>query len=339
VKNVPRLSLALASIIALASDAFAQTPPAQSQTTAAAQSRAAAVAHEGQSPGGTDETAALLERVRARVREYHARLFSVAFTETVTQQAFDDKLRPKGRAREFVFESVVARRAPREGRERELPLVTRKLTRLDGRAAGERERERRDAALAKPSCAGPNEPAASYSDPLLFLLPENAADFVFRAAGEEEFEGRTVFVLAAESRPADEPVRLKIEDNCIRLSRGLRRRVRVLVDPASFDVLQLRWELAETFTGRTGTTVVRKGIFFRPAPSRELSYERQETTITFRPVAFRDPAETLLLPVSYDFFRVMRGARDPGFRLTQTYSNYRRFLTSVEVKDVDDDPR
>lgn len=338
-KNVSRLLLlALASLAALSFDVFPQAPPAQSQTPSA-EPRTAAGAREERADDMTGETAALLERVRARVREYHARLFSVAFTETVTQEAFDDKLRPKGKAREFVFESVVARRPPREGRARELPLVTRKLTRLDGKAASERERERRDAALAKPSCAGPNEPAASYADPLLFLLPENAADFVFRAAGVEEFEGRRVFVLAAESRPADEPVRLKIEDNCIRFSRGPRQRVRVLVDPANLDVLRLRWELAETFAGRTKTTVVRKGIFFRPAPSRELSYERQETTITFRPVAFRDPAETLLLPVSYHYFRVMRGARDHGFRMTQTYSNYRRFLTSVEVKDVEEDPR
>jgi hypothetical protein len=336
VKNVPRLLLALA---AFASTFVPQTTTAQRPAAEVGQ-RAGGDAQKSRQAGPPDESGALLERVRGRVREYHARLFSVSFTEVVTQQALDSKMSPKGGPREYVFESVVARRARPGAGEETLPVVTRKLTRRDGKIVGEKERAGwEEARRRERRKCGDREPADLYGDPLLFLLPENSAGHTFTREADADFEGRRVAVLAAEPPPAAEPVRLTFEGNCFRLSRGLRRRARVLVDPATYDVLQVRWELAETFAAETGNRVVRKGIFFRFAPSRELSYERSDTTISFRPVRFRDPEQTLWLPVSSEHLRLTRGARDAGFRTAQTYSNYRRFLTSVEVKDTDGDPR
>lgn len=284
---------------------------------------------------------ALLDRVAARVRAYHERLFSLAFSETVRQERLHHDLTPKERPREFVYDSLVLQRPARVGAGGALPVVTRKLKRRDGKAVDEKKEAKKQeerARQARRPC-GITDPPTAYGDPLLFLLPERRPALNFSDAGEAALDGRPALVVAFESPPADAPPELKFEDDCFFLSRPLRRKGRVWIDPQTFDVLRLDWELAETFEGKTGNRVVRTGVLFRFAPARELGYEREVTTIRFRPVAFQNPAQTLLLPVSSEYLRVVRGARHPGFRVTQTYAGYRRYLTSSEVKETDDDPR
>ena len=292
-------------------------------------------------PAGARELDALLERVAGRVRLYHERLFSLTFKETVRQERLRRDLTPKGKPAEFVYESLVLHRPAPAGAEGTLPVVTRKLKSRDGKPVDEAKEAKKLEARARQARrpCGITDPPAAYGDPLLFLLPERRPALNFSSAGEAALDGRDALVVAFESPPADAPPELKFEDNCFFLSRPLRRKGRAWIDPQTFDVLRLDWELAETFEAKTGNRVVRKGVLFRFAPSRELSYERDVTTIRFRPVAFKNPAQTLLLPVSSEHLRVMRGARDPGFRVTQTYADYRRYVTSSEVKEAGDDPR
>lgn len=297
---------------------------------------------------------ALLERVAERVRAYHERLFSLAFSETVRQERLRHDLTPKDKPREFVYDSLVLHRGAPGGAAATLPVVTRKLKLRDGKAVDEKEEAKKEAKkeakrrqqslVEKPRRpCGITDPPTAYGDPLLFLLPENRLPpdnrprLNFSYVGEIALDGRDALVVAFESPPAAAPPELKFEDNCFFLSRPLRRKGRVWIDPQTHDVLRLDWELAETFEAKTGTRIVRKGLLFRPAPSRELSYERDVLTIRFRPVAFKNPEQTLLLPVSSEHLRVTRGARDPGFRVTQTYANYRRYVTSSEVKETDED--
>ncbi len=86
--------------------------------------------------------------------------------------------------------------------------------------------------------------------------------------------------------------------DCFRLSRSLRRQGEVWIDLNTYDVDQLQWQLAESFSSKTSAGVAKFGIFpvFRPA--KELSYEKQEMTIRFRPVTFQNPEQILLLPSS-----------------------------------------
>ena len=292
-------------------------------------------------PSDAEKLHALLDRVSERVRLYHERLFSLTFRETVRQERLRHDLTPQDKPGEFVYESLVLHRPARAGAEGTLPVVTRKLKSRDGKPVDETKEAKKleeRARQARRPC-GITDPPTAYGDPLLFLLPERRPALNFSYAGEAALDGRDALVVAFESPPADAPPELKFEDNCFFLSRPLRRKGRVWIDPQTSDVLRLDWELAETFEGKTGNRVVRKGILFRFAPARELSYEREVTTIRFRPVAFKNPAQTLLLPVASEYLRVVRGARNPGFRVTQTYADYRRYVTSSEVKGTDDDPR
>jgi hypothetical protein len=50
-------------------------------------------------------------------------------------------------------------------------------------------------------------------------------------------------------------------------------------------------------------------------------------SIRYKPVAFADPDETLLLPASIDSVTVIRNSGVPRLRTTQTFANYRRYVT------------
>jgi hypothetical protein len=53
-------------------------------------------------------------------------------------------------------------------------------------------------------------------------------------------------------------------------------------------------------------------------------------------VTFRDPDETLMVPASIESLTIVRNAGVPRLRTTQTFSNYRRFVTGGRiVKEVD----
>jgi hypothetical protein len=59
--------------------------------------------------------------------------------------------------------------------------------------------------------------------------------------------------------------------------------------------------------------------------------ERADSSIRYQPVTFTDPDETVLLPSSIRSTTVFRNAPTPRMRVTQTFSNYRRFITGGRV--------
>jgi hypothetical protein len=59
--------------------------------------------------------------------------------------------------------------------------------------------------------------------------------------------------------------------------------------------------------------------------------ERMDSSIRFKAVAFGDPDETLILPVSVSSLRITRGSGTPRLRTTTQYSRYKRFLTGARV--------
>jgi hypothetical protein len=61
--------------------------------------------------------------------------------------------------------------------------------------------------------------------------------------------------------------------------------------------------------------------------------ERAESSIRYTNVEFEDPQETLMLPASVDTFTVIRGAVTQRVRITQRFSDYRRFLTGGRIVD------
>ena len=61
--------------------------------------------------------------------------------------------------------------------------------------------------------------------------------------------------------------------------------------------------------------------------------ERAESSIRYRQVEFQDPQEALMLPVSIETLTVIRGVATRRVRMTQRFSDYRRFLTGGRIVD------
>ena len=56
-------------------------------------------------------------------------------------------------------------------------------------------------------------------------------------------------------------------------------------------------------------------------------------SIRYRQVRFRDPDETLMLPAEIVSTAMWRNGGSPGNRITQSFSNYRRFVTAGRIID------
>jgi hypothetical protein len=103
-------------------------------------------------------------------------------------------------------------------------------------------------------------------------------------------------------------------------------RGRIWIDPETFDVLRLdqgliglvEIQLPRQLTRRSG------GVY-------SWTMERWDTSIRFQSVPFRDPDETLTLPVSIQQLRITRGSASPRLRTTTEFTEYKRFLTGGRV--------
>ena len=71
----------------------------------------------------------------------------------------------------------------------------------------------------------------------------------------------------------------------------------------------------------------------RCAPDRRPTFvvERADSSIRYRPIAFHDPDEILMLPESIETLQVIRNSGVPRLRIVQRFSNYKRFITAGRV--------
>jgi len=69
----------------------------------------------------------------------------------------------------------------------------------------------------------------------------------------------------------------------------------------------------------------------RPGINDRWVLERMDTSIRFKPVTFKDPDETLMLPASASSLHITHGAGTPRLRTSVEYAGYRRFLTGARV--------
>jgi hypothetical protein len=67
-----------------------------------------------------------------------------------------------------------------------------------------------------------------------------------------------------------------------------------------------------------------------------MSLERYDSSIRYRAVRFDDPDETLTLPRLIETTTVWRGAGIHRNRMTQQFSDYRRFITGARIVGADD---
>jgi hypothetical protein len=270
----------------------------------------------------------LLDRVRNRIHEYHETLFNLTVMETVTQQQLHDDATPKGKPRSMMFESVILHRQSAGRQEETVPIITRTLQSINGKPS------KPEAPKQRSKCVD-TDPVPGYGDPLSFLLAKNVSESTLAYLGENDLDGsKTAVVSLTTPRPTD-PVTLVEKDNCFRLSRGLQRKATIWIDLKTFDVLQLRWELVETFNGKLPAGVAKVGILPVFRPRRHVAFERSDFLIRFRPVKFPNPMQTLLLPATSESTWIIKGGGIAGFKTNTEYSRYRRFRSSLEVKDSD----
>ena len=104
-----------------------------------------------------------------------------------------------------------------------------------------------------------------------------------------------------------------------------RTRGRVWVDRDTAEVLRLD----EQLMGWVEIPLPRKQL--RAGSEAVFVVERADSSIRYRPIAFHDPDEIVMLPESIDSLQVIRNSGVPRLRIVQRFSNYKRFITSGRI--------
>lgn len=271
-------------------------------------------------PAKDERLERILEKVGEGVAKYQAELFRIAFTETLRQEELSKEMTPK-KSKELVFDTIVAREALSEEEDDYYPKIVRRVRTIDGKPA--KRANKRDAA------------AGTFVSSLMFLLPQNRDKYRFTLEGEEQFEGRRAYRIRM-LRSGEGPPRVEWKKQLI----GMRFYVFaptvnfLWVDAETFDVLRFESHLAEPFEFDSPRAF---GLGFgRIGPSRRLKYMVQDYAVNFRRERFKDPEQTLLVPVAAEWLRVIEGASKPRTRATLRFSDYRRFRSDVKIiEDAD----
>jgi hypothetical protein len=269
------------------------------------------------SAGQAPDLDTLLARVADRIAEYYRRAQSVVCVEQSVVQPIDaNNLAPQGFARRVESELRVELDGSDDGEAK----VVRQIRKVNGRPP--RDKDSKDRA----GCTDPNPLSI---EPLSFLLPAHRGEFVFTAAGAAREKNHDTLLIDYATTSRKSSLQLRADKNdredCYGMDGDVAVKGRVWVDAQSYDVLRVD----QRFTGRVDVRVPadlqRKHQF-----DNFMVVDRYDLTIRYRTVAFQDPAEALLLPESVNLLFVMHGGL-ASTRRTQTFSDYRRFLTGGRV--------
>ncbi|HLG55840.1 MAG TPA: hypothetical protein VI485_10950 [Vicinamibacterales bacterium] len=261
----------------------------------------------GQS-GPADDT---LTSIGDYVAQYYARAQSIVSEETVTIQRLGRDLMFDGFARRLVYELRVEWNPTAIGDDSPA-TVTRQLLTVNGRPP--RPRDKRE-------CMDPRNVSP---EPLAFLLPDRRHKYRFTAAGVGRVDGRAAVMVDYRSLEVGEP-KTEWSDECVNIELPGRARGRVWADPATSRILRVD----EQLTGMVDIPVPPKQQ--RVGAPMFMTIERADTSILYREVTFRDPDETLLLPATVESLAIVRNSGSPRVRITQSFSNYRRFVTGSRI--------
>jgi hypothetical protein len=273
-----------------------------------------------QEPGAEQAADERLERILEKVGEgvarYQAELFRIAFIETLRQEELREDMTPK-KSKEFVFDTIVSREALSDEEDDYYPKTVRRLRTIDGKPA--KRAKGRDAA------------AGAAVSSLVFLLPKQRKDFQFSLEGEEKFGGRAAYRIRM-LRPGEGPPRVEWQKRLVGFSFYVfAPSVNFIwVDAETFDVLRYETHLAEPFEFDS-PGAFSAGPFGRFGPSRRFKLKVHDYAVNFRRERFKDPEQTLLVPVAAEWTRVIEGASKPRTRATLRFSDYRRFRSDVKI--------
>jgi hypothetical protein len=254
---------------------------------------------------------ATVERVGDYVERYYTRAQSVVVEENVAIQPLKLDLTTDGFARRLTYELRVEWN-PEAADDDGPAKVTRQLLAVNGRPPREGQ---------EPECL---DPKSTSPEPLAFLLPDRRGKFTFRAAGLGRVGERTAVMIDYRSVKPEDP-KVEWKEECVTVNLPGRSRGRIWADPETSEILRLD----EGIIGLVDVAVPRKQQ--RNGGATHLTIERADSTIRYRRVLFTDPDEILVLPSSIETVTVVRNSGSPRTRISQTFSNYRRFVTGSRI--------
>jgi hypothetical protein len=273
-------------------------------------------------PAAPPDTATVLSAVADRIVNFYRRAQQVICTETATVQPIDRHWSLDGFARTVESELHVELDAADGDALPEARLV-RETRRVNGRAPRDSDRTSRN------GCTDPNPLSP---EPLAFLLPSHRGEYRFTSvrAGRERDRAALIVDFTSADR-VSRPELIEDErghDDCFDWQGPVAARGQVWVDAETFDVLRIDRGLPGPVDVRVPPKLQRRYGFF----DRYVVLDRDEVTIRFRPVAFTEPDEILLLPETIESITLVRTGLQ-STRRTTTFTGYRRFLTAGRVKD------
>jgi hypothetical protein len=267
----------------------------------------------------------LLVRVGERVAEFYARAKNVICIERSTVQGIDLNNALVGFGRTVESELHVETEADRTPGDE--AVFVRKVRKVNGRPPREKDKKDRE------GCTDPNP---LTSEPLAFLLPAHRSEYQFRHAGFGRDRDQTALLIDfasidRQSRPQliEDP---DGRDDCFDWSGHIASRGRIWVDAGTYDVLRVD-------RGLFGPVDVKVPVLLhrRYHLDNWVVIVRDDVTIRYQLVKFSDPDEVLLLPESIASFTVIRGGLQ-STRRSQTFSDYRRFVTGGRVVESNISP-
>jgi hypothetical protein len=254
----------------------------------------------------------VLSRLGEVVTAYYARAQSLICDETVRLQSLGlDLASDMSPARRLLYELRVAWEPSEDGSAPDAQVL-RTLVSVNNRAPKEKDRD------------GCMDPRSETTEPLSMFLPRNQADYTFAAVGRARVDGRRAVMIDFRARTRG-PITATRREHCFSVELPGRTRGRVWVDEEHGDVLRLDEHLAGIFD--VDVPADPKGHDGRSS----VVVERLDSSIRYRRVVFTDPEETVVLPISKETVTVVRNAGVPRLRTSQTFRNYRRFITGGRV--------
>ena len=264
-------------------------------------------------PPAVADLATALSLAGDRVEGFIARAQSLICTEVVSMTPLNSGLTSDGFARTVESELRLSW-DPDNGGPATETQTRRQVLKVNGRPPRKDDRN---------NCTTP-EQQETEEQPLAMLLPQQRHEYAFTLAGLGNVDGHAAVMIdfreLAQARVDIQAVDGK--EDCVRYDVDGGLRGRLWIDRQTSDVLRLEQRLTGMVDMRLPQSLIR-----RPGVSPVWTLERADTSIRFGRVAFADPEETLVLPLTSSSMRITRGSGTPRLRTVTKYSSYKRFLT------------
>ncbi len=260
----------------------------------------------------------VLDRIAEHVREYYSRAQSLMSRETVEVNHMRHDFTREGPFTSYLYQLRLEWTPPEAGSTPQATMI-RDLVTVNGRAPKPKD---------KPKCSQPKE---TWTEPLGMFFPEERGLYDFKWAGTGRMDGRPTVSLDFRERPGDdagvvEPIwEQSGEEHCLSIQIAGRLRGRVWADADTGEVLRLDQSIAGLLDVRVPKNQQREW------GTDTLTFERQDTSIRYKRVTFAEPEEAIMLPSSIQTMTFWRGGASLPQRKTQTFKDYRRFITGGRI--------